>query len=326
MNKKRWISIAVIVVLLVIYVQTDVISGGANMGKLEKSLLPSEPSFTTGTYQEGTGKTIALINVNGTIQSTSDSLSATDTYNHQIFLQEIEDAFTNPEIQAVVLAVDSPGGGVYESDEIYQKLISLKEKYPKPLVVSMGTLAASGGYFISMPADKILATRDTLTGSIGVIMSTYNYSELAKKLGVEEIVFKSGKNKDIMNPMREATEEEKQIMQGIIDEYYGYFVDAVAKGREMDRQTVIKVADGRVYTATQAKSLGLIDQIGDLDGAIAEAAKMINESDPNVIQYQNETLFNLNRLFSMVSPQLDFLGIKQDLQDSAVPTVMYLYR
>lgn len=327
MNKKRWISIAVIIVLLVVYVRTEVISTGPNIGKLKRSLLPSEPSFSTETYQEGAGKTIALITVNGTIQSESDTLTAgTNAYNHQAFLQEIDDAFTNPVIQAVVLKVDSPGGGAYESDEIYQKLISYKEKYPKPLIVSMGSMAASGGYYISMPADKIFASRNTMTGSIGVIMSTYNYSQLAEKLGIEEFVFKSGKNKDIMNPMRDATPEEKQIMQGIIDEYYGYFVDTVAKGRKMERQAVIQVADGRIYTASQAKSLGLIDQIGDLDGAITEAAKMINESDPNIIQYINENPFSLNLLLSMASPQLDFLGIKQDLQNSAVPTAMYLYR
>jgi protease-4 len=327
MNKKRWISIAVIIVLLVVYVRTEVISTGPNIGKLKRSLLPLEPSFSTETFQEGAGKTIALITVNGTIQSESDTLTAgINAYNHQAFLQEIDDAFTNPVIQAVVLTVDSPGGGVYESDEIYQKLISYKEKYPKPLLVSMGSMAASGGYYISMPADKIFASRNTMTGSIGVIMSTYNYSQLAEKLGIEEFVFKSGKNKDIMNPMRDATPEEKQIMQGIIDEYYGYFVDTVAKGRKMERQAVIKVADGRIYTASQAKSLGLIDQIGDLDGAISEAAKMINESDPNIIQYINENPFSLNRLLSMASPQLDFLGIKQDLQNNAVPTALYLYR
>ncbi len=333
MNKKRWISIAVIIVLLVVYVRMGVISAGTNTGtsteteKLRKSLLSSEPSFSAETYQAGIGKTIALINVNGTIQSESDSLSSvTNSYNHQVFLQEIENAFTNSSIKAVVLAVDSPGGGAYESDEIYQKLISLKAKYSKPFIVSMGSMAASGGYLISMPADKIFASRDTLTGSIGVIMSTYNYSQLAEKLGIKEFVFKSGQNKDIMNPMRDATPEEEQIMQGIVDEYYGYFVDAVAKERNMDRQAVIKAADGRIYTATQAKSLGLIDQIGDLDSAISEAAKMINESDPKVIQYKTESLFGLSRLLSMVSSQFDLLGIKQDLQNNMGPTVMYLYR
>lgn len=333
MNKKRWVSIAVIIVLLVVYIRTDVVLTGAKTGTTKEklgdplSLLSSKSPFSIETYQEGLGQTIAILNVDGTIEDSGNALSAgTNTFDYQLFLQEVENAFKNSEIKAIILAVDSPGGGVYESDQIYQKLKSLKDIYQKPLVVSMGSMAASGGYYISMPADKILANRFTMTGSIGVIMSTYNYSQLADKWGIEELVFKSGKNKDILNPMRDTTQEEMQIMQGIIDEYYGYFVDVVVKGRKMDRQAVISIADGRVYTASQAKSLGLIDQIGDLDGAITEAAKMINETNPKVIKYKKDDRFNLNTLLSLPLSRLDFSGIKEELQNSAVPTAMYLYR
>lgn len=329
MNKKRWFSLAVIIVLLIVYIRTDVISAGTTTGKSGDplSLLSSKTPFSTETYQEGRGQTIAILNVDGTIEDAANSFSSsTNTYDHQVFLQEVQDAFKNPEIKAIILAVDSPGGGVFESDQIYQQLIRLKERYKKPLVVSMGSMAASGGYYISLPADKIFANRNTMTGSIGVIMSTYNYSQLADKWGIEELVFKSGKNKDLLNPMRDATQEEKQIMQGIIDEYYGYFVDSVAKGRKMDRQAVISIADGRVYTASQAKTLGLIDQIGDLDGAISETAKMIEETNPKVIRYKKNNLFNLNKFLSLSSSQFDFSGIKEDLQNSAVPTAKYLYR
>jgi protease-4 len=233
MNKKRWIALAVIVVLLIVYIRTDVMVGNktATADIWGKALNPlaSQPGFTTETYRKGIGQTIAILEVNGTIQNSDDSLMAgVNSYNHQIFLKQVEDAFQNPDVKALILAVNSPGGGVYESDEIYQKVQSLKEYYQKPLVVSMGNMAASGGYYISMSADKIIANRYTMTGSIGVILSTYNYSELAGKLGIEEVIFKSGKNKDIMNPMRDMTPEEMQIMQAIIDEYYGYFVDVVA--------------------------------------------------------------------------------------------------
>jgi len=332
MNKKRWVSLAVIIVLLVVYIRTDVLVSagtktGTTTGKLGDplSLLSSKSPFSTEIYQEGIGQTIAILNVDGTIEDSGNALSS-NTYDHQVFLQEVENAFENLEIKAIILAVDSPGGGVYESDQIYQKLKSLKDIYQKPLVVSMGSMAASGGYYISMPADKILANRNTMTGSIGVIMSTYNYSQLADKWGIEELVFKSGKNKDILNPMRDTTQEEMQIMQGIIDEYYGYFVDCVAKGRKMDPQAVISIADGRVYTASQAKSLGLIDQIGDLDEAITEASKMINETNPKVIKYIKNDLFNWHEFLSLPSSQLDLTGIKEDLQNSAVPTAKYLYR
>lgn len=330
MNKKRWIALAIIVVLLVIYIRTDVLadekSKTSDLWGTSLSPFSSQPAFTTETYKAGSGQTIAILQVNGTIQDTADSLAvSSDSYNHQIFLKQVEDAFHNPEVKAIVLYVNSPGGGVYESEEIYQKIKRLKESYQKPMVVSMGNMATSGGYYISMPADRIIANRYTMTGSIGVILATYNFSELAGKLGVEEIIFKSGENKDILNPMREITPEEKAIMQAMIDEYYGYFVDIVAEGRNMDRESVIKIADGRIYTATQAKSLGLIDDIGDLDKAINVAAEMIKEANPNVILYKNKDLFNLRRLFYLISP-FDIAQVKQELQNSTVPTAMYLYR
>ncbi|NLM22246.1 MAG: signal peptide peptidase SppA [Peptococcaceae bacterium] len=330
MNKKRWIAIAIAVVLLIVYIRVDVLASNkkAAGGLLENPLNPltSQPAYTTQTYRAGSGQTIAILKVNGTILDIGDTLAyGTNSYNHRIFLKQVEDAFQNPEVKAIILEVNSPGGGVYESEEIYQKIKSLKANYPKPLVVSMGKMAASGGYYISMPADKIIANRYTMTGSIGVILATYNFSELAGKLGIEEVVFKSGKNKDILNPMRDITPEEKQIMQSIIDEYYGYFVDIVAEGRKLDRPTVIEIADGRIYTATQAKELKLIDDIGDLNSAINAAAEIIKETNPNVIEYKYQNPFNIRRLFSLISP-LDLAQVKEELQNSAVPTAMYLYR
>jgi protease-4 len=185
MNKKRWLSLAIVLVLLVVYVRTDVIAAAKSETTAWRwgeslNLLSAKPTFTTEPYRQGSGQTIALLNVNGTIQDTGNTFSGTSAYNHQLLLAEIEDAFTNPDIKAIILAVDSPGGGVYESEEIYQKLKILKQTYPKPIVVSMGSMAASGGYYISMPADKIIANRYTMTGSIGVIMAAYNYSGLAE--------------------------------------------------------------------------------------------------------------------------------------------------
>lgn len=326
MNKKRWVAVAIAVFLLIVYIRTDVNPDQSASNSWRESILPSK-SFSTETYKAGNGKTIALIQVEGIIQSNSSSLT-TDipTYDQKAFLQEIEEAFERSDIKAVVLSIDSPGGGVYESDEVYQKLMQLKKKYHKPLIVSMGSMAASGGYYIATPADKILATRDTLTGSIGVILSTYNYSQLADKIGIKEEVFKSGKNKDLLDPMRDVTPEERQIMQGVIDESYGYFIQAVADGRHMDRQKVISLADGRIYTAKQALALGLIDKIGNLDDAINTAADMINENNPQVLLFKNENPFSLERLFSMVSMKADLLDLKNIMDTDAAPSLMYLYR
>lgn len=326
MNKKRWISIAVVILLLVVYLKTDV-GEDAAANDWRKNLFASD-QYTTETYEQGTGKSIVIIPVEGIIQDQADSImSGTETYNHQAFLKELEDAFANNQIGAVVLSIDSPGGGVFESDEAYQKILKLKEKYNKPLLVSMGSMAASGGYYIASPADKIFANRNTITGSIGVILSTYNYRELADKIGVHEEVFKSGKNKDLLNPMREVSEEERTIMQSIINESYDYFVDAVAEGRKMDRQAVIKLADGRIYTARQAKAVGLVDEIGDLDATIQSAAKMIGEKDPHVLLFKTVSPYSWERwLSSLANPGLDLLGIKESLDKNSGPSLMYLYR
>lgn len=324
MNKKRWIAVGLVILLLVVYMKTDV---DKNVSSQEGISFLTSGSVNTETYQKGSGQNVALIRVDGIILDQAQSLyTDTASYNHQSFLRQIEEAFKRPDIKAIVMSIDSPGGGLYESDEAYQKIMAMKEQYNKPLIVSMGSMAASGGYFIAMPADKIYANRSSITGSIGVIMSSYNYRELADKIGIQEEVFKSGDNKDLLNPMREVTLEERKIMQDIVDESYGLFVDVVAAGRSMDRQTVITLADGRIYTATQAQAAGLIDEIGNLDAAIAEAGKMIQESDPNVLLFKNPMPYNLDWLLSVLSPQMDLLGLQKSIESNSIPRAMYLYR
>ncbi len=324
MNRKRWIAVGLVILLIVVYMQTPVDKG---VSTPEAIPFLSSELFNTETYKQGGGDNIALLRVNGIILDQGQSLS-TDTmaYNHQSFLRQVEEAFQRPDIKAVVMAINSPGGGLHESDQAYQKIMKMKEQYNKPLVVSMGSMAASGGYYMAMPADKILANRTTMTGSIGVIMSSYNYQKLAENIGIREEVFKSAENKDLLNPMRETTAEEREIMQNIINESFGLFVDVVVAGRNMDRQAVINVADGRIYTASQALNTGLIDGIGDLDAAITEAGNMIQESDPNVILFKNPSPYYMNWLLSKLTPQFDLLGLQQNMQNNSIPKAMYLYR
>lgn len=324
MNRKRWIALGLVILLMVVYMRTPVDKG---VSTTEGIPFLSSESYSTATYKKGGGDNIALLRVNGVIIDQGQSFS-TDTaaYNHQSFLRQVEEAFKRSDIKAIVMAIDSPGGGLYESDQAYQKLMQMKEQYNKPLVVSMGSMAASGGYYIAMPADQIFAERTSLTGSIGVIMTSYNYQELAEKIGIREEVFKSGENKDLLNPMREATAEERKIMQGIIDESYGLFVDVVAEGRNMDPQTVIGLADGTIYTANQAVGAGLIDRIGDLDAAIKAAGDMIQESDPNVIFFKNPPGYYMNWLLSKLAPQFDLLGLQENIQNNSIPRAMFLYR
>src|SRR5699024_2814661 len=185
------------------------------------------------------------------------------------------------------LTVNTPGGGTYPSDEIYKKIKEIKKKNKK-VYVHMDAMAASGGYYISAPADKIYAGPQTTTGSIGVIMSNVDYSGLQEKLGVKENVIKSGEHKDIMSSSRKMTNEEKDIMQSVLNDSYERFVGIVAKGRDMPEQKDKKLADGRIYSAQQAEKNGLIDEIGYNDNAVKALKKDIKAKDAEVCKYSED--------------------------------------
>jgi protease-4 len=165
--------------------------------------------------------------------------------------------------KGILLYVDSPGGAVYETDELYLKLREYKQKTGRPVYTYMGSEAASGGYYISAATDRIFANRNCWTGSIGVIMGPmYDVKDLLNKYGVRTVTIASGKNKGMGSTTEHMTEEQKEILQTAIDEAYDQFVGCVADGRKMDEKKVRKLADGRLYTASQAKENGLIDEIG----------------------------------------------------------------
>jgi len=320
-NKKRWWALGIFLILVIIYAASGS-AGSQEEGGFAAYLNAAEQPWTTQVYQEGTGEQLALLNLQGVISQSSGG--SIDEYNHEAFLQQIEDVFQDDAIKGVIIQMDSPGGGVYESDEVYHRLMTLKEKYPKPLVVYMGPQAASGAYYIAMAADKIYANYNTLTGSIGVIISTYNYSQLADKIGIKDVTFKSAANKDILNPMRPATEEENAIMQALVNESYSRFVDIVAKGRKMERSQVLQLADGRIYSGNQAKQLKLVDELGYLETAIAGTAKLAKTSDPQVIIYENPVPGILDWLMTVRSPALDLLGIKEQLNEQRTTEIMYM--
>jgi protease-4 len=200
-----------------------------------------------------------VLQIEGTID---DSRSVTDE------LKRFKEA---PWIKAVVVRIDSPGGAVAPTQEIFDELQKAKKK--KPFIASMGSMATSGGYYVASACDKIIANPGTLTGSIGVIMQLSNVEELMKKVGVKGYNIKSGVNKDIGSPFQPLSPEGKEILQSLVDNVYSQFVAAVAMGRGMSEAQVRKLADGRVYSGAQAKELGLVDQFGTLDDAIELAAK-----------------------------------------------------
>jgi protease-4 len=169
-------------------------------------------------------------------------------------------------VVAVVLRIDSPGGGVAPSQELYEEIQRLREV--KPVVASLGNIAASGGYYVAAATNLIVATPGTLTGSIGVIMEFRQLQGLAEKVGFGENIVKSGPYKDIGNPLRPITEPERSLLQGMVDDVYGQFVNAVATGRNLDPARVRELADGRLFSGQQAKAAGLVDELGGLNTAI----------------------------------------------------------
>lgn len=203
---------------------------------------------------------IALVDVSGMIIDSTE------------IIKQLHYAKDNDSIKAVVLRVDSPGGVVGPTQEIYEEIIKLRKS--KPVVVSMGSVAASGGYYISAPTNMIFANPGTITGSIGVVMKLANFQILLDKIGIKSAVLKSGEFKDSGSPVRPITAREKKVMQGIIDNMHNQFVLAVANERKIPVEKVREFADGRIYTGEQAKHIGLVDKLGNLQDAIDEAAKI----------------------------------------------------
>ena len=196
-------------------------------------------------------------------------------------LMELKRFKEMPWVKAIVVRIDSPGGAVAPTQEIFEEIQRAKKQ--KPFIASMGGMATSGGYYIAAACDKIVANPGTLTGSIGVIMQLTNFEELMKKVGVKGFNIKSGANKDLGSPFQTMSPEGRQILQSLVDNVHSQFVAAVAKGRGMNEAQVRKLADGRVYSGAQAKELGLIDQFGTLDDAVQLAARRAGiEGEPAV--------------------------------------------
>lgn len=236
------------------------------------------------------GDRVALIRIEGPIL---DSKEAID---------EIKGHAKDPSIKAIVLRIDSPGGAVAPSQEIYEEVRKAAAK--KKVVVSMGSVAASGGYYIASPATRIVANPGTLTGSIGVIMEIPNIEGLMNKLGVKTEVIKSGSHKDIASIFRSMKKEEREILQNVLDNVHEQFIKAVAEGRKMLFEDVKKIADGRVFTGEQALKVGLVDELGNLEDAVKTAAKISGIKGEPVVVTKKERFSIINLLRDSVPNEL----------------------
>jgi len=267
-------------------------------------------------------KKIAVVSVEGII--TGQRIDGTAFNLVDVIKEQLRRASRDEHVVAVVLSVDSPGGEVLASDEIANALRSFQDKTDKPVVVSMGSLAASGGYYVSAPCQWIVANEMTITGSIGVIMSGFNYRGLLDKVGVQPRVYKSGKFKDMLSGSRKPEEispEEDKMLNDLIQEVYGKFKSVVADGRESaneengsgGRELVSNwadFADGRVFSGRQAYELGFVDEIGNFDTAIERAKKLGKVSDADVVEYRQIIEFaDIFRMFGQSEPK----SVKVDL-------------
>jgi protease-4 len=197
-------------------------------------------------------------------------------------IEQLKKFAKDDSVKAIVVRLNTPGGGVGPSQEIYEEVRKLRGK--KVVVASMGALAASGGYYIACGADKIFANPGTITGSIGVLMQFVNVKDLIEKIGVKGFVIKSGSFKDTGSPVREMSPEERKLLQNVIDNVHSQFVNAVVEGRKLPREDVLAIADGRILSGEQAKELGLVDVLGNQEDAVAEAGKMAKiEGEPRVV-------------------------------------------
>jgi len=248
------------------------------------------------------GPYIATIYVQGTITSgQADTFGVPVGYQHNWTLDKIDELMADGNNRGLIVFVDSPGGGVYESDELYLKLKEYQETTKRPVYAVMGAMAASGGYYVSTAADKIVANRNTWTGSIGVTIGTiYDISGLLEKYGVKTQTITAGRNKAMGSFVEPLTEEQKAIFQSLVDDAYEQFTGIVSEERGIDPEKVKALADGRIYTAKQALELGLVDSIGTFEDALADMKKEYKLQDCEEVDvvYKDNSL--LGSLFSGV--------------------------
>ena len=241
------------------------------------------------TVAKGKGRDkIAMIEVEGMLMNAKSGGFLQPTENPlSLFTQQMNQAARDKDVKAVLLRVNSPGGTVTTSDAMYEIVMRFKQKTNKPVVASMQEVAASGGYYVALAADRTMAQPTTVVGSIGVIFSTFDFSGTMNKIGAQANSIKSGPLKDMGSPFKNLTPEERAVMQGIVDEYYARFIDKLETHRQMpDTSLRDTVTDGRVFSGQRAKELGLIDEVGLLEDAIKVTRKMADAPKASVVMYK----------------------------------------
>lgn len=290
--------------------------------KLHRMGVDEYPDFEE-VWAYGSGDTkVVCIPLQGIIMMGDDgggffsSISSTE-----MALLSIRRATNDEDVRAIILRVDSGGGGITASDIIYKALLDFKEKEPERCVVAVfGDVAASGAYYVSLAADSIVAHPTTITGSIGVLIQSLNAVELGQKIGIKDITIKSGKNKDILNPLGDFTEEQRLLLQGLVDELHSRFVRLVSEGRGIPLDAVRTLADGRIYSASQALDMGLVDQIGYWEDGMEKTASILGVDSVRVYRYEQG--FSISSMFKSAR---NWNPVDSLLYRAKQPRLLYLW-
>lgn len=314
-NKKRWLAagLALLVLLVSLFTegkQTKIDENKIRKDALDKFYQMDEEEL----YGSNPMEKISVINVDGVIANDA---------NNDTVVDMLEDARKDPSVVGVIMHINSPGGSVYASEKIYKEIKKIQETN-KPVYAVMQELAASGGYYISAPCDKIFASNETFTGSIGVIMQSYSLEGLFEKYGIKEQNITTGKMKDAGSPGKALDKEEREYLQNLVDSAFARFVKVVADGRDMSEADVRKLADGRIYDGSQAVENGLVDSIGDLEAAYKDMAKEYNLSDPLAVE-KVDVFSNFSKYLPGFKSNKSDLEVLEEMMKAEGLKPMYLY-
>jgi len=246
--------------------------------------MKAQPSSSSGYYSSGGGDKIGVVDIEGVIVSPKNTVN------------DLKKFADDDSVKAIILHLNTPGGGAAASEEIYREVRRIRDEKKKKIVTSIETVGASGGYYIASGSSKIFANEASIVGSIGVIMDWFNYGDLLRWAKLKEVVIKAGEFKDTGDPARELTPAERAYLQGMADNMHEQFIRNVADGRNMKEQDIKAIADGKVWTGQQALPLHLIDQIGDFDTAVKDTAKSVGiKGEPSLVRPEKEkrTLWDL---------------------------------
>ncbi|MDH4202222.1 MAG: signal peptide peptidase SppA [Phycisphaerae bacterium] len=328
--KKRYIAIQLTVVAVLLF------TTGCGTGAFQIQMIPRNQELTETQIKKDEGwfvkDKIVVIDVDGVlINKPQDSWMRQGDNPVSTLLEKLDKAAGDDDVKAVVLRINSPGGSVAASDMMHHSLAEFKQKKKVPVVACMMDVAASGGYYLACGADGMMAQPSTVTGSIGTIMQTFSVAGTMEKIGIEAVAVKSGKMKDIASPLHDMTDEEKQILQEIIDRFYEQFLTVVDNGRpKLEMNKLQPLADGRVFIADQAKELGLIDRIGYADDAVQWAKEMAGVEKVKTVIY-HRPMAAIPNIYGSATSQASGIGplvniVLPDWLESGGTQFLYLWQ